>query len=93
MLREIVGMNVIDVRVVLDGERGRAAAQTLERQPVRSVDARCAHDRHAHAASRAPRSQPRFRIGAALCALGLWTQRTRLRDELAAAVAVHARSC
>jgi hypothetical protein len=89
--REIVGVDVVRVHVVLGNERGRPLLQPLERQPGSPRRSRRAHDRQRDATVRGPRAQAILGVDATLRARGHSASRPRLVDARARAIAVHAR--
>ncbi len=90
--RQVVGMDVVGVDVVLAHQHRRAAREALARmaRPVGGVDARHAQHAHPHAARASEVAHSRLGIGAAKCTVRLRPHRAGLVDARSAAIAIHA---
>ena len=89
--REVLGVDVIGVDVVVRHEHGRALPDPVERQPGLGIDARRAQDRQRDAVAPRPVAQPVLGRDAAARARRAGAARPRLGDARAGAIAVDAR--
>ena len=87
---EVVGVDVVRVRIGFVRERRGPGLQALDGQTVGGVDARHAEDRHRDARRPPPVAEAHLGVGAAHGAGRFRMQRTRLGNPFAPAVAVDA---
>ena len=90
--REIVGVDVVGVRVVMRAQSRCLILDAIQRQAMRSVNSGCAQYADHHAQALAPRAQHTLGIDPPPRPYGARAQRARLVDARAVAIAIHARS-